>query len=270
MNNKYSKYFFRFRFLLKYKLAKKYNNSKPIYKILKYIFLDPELDTFSYNQVNSIEIAENLTNFFGISPEKLKYYFDEFDLIQSELRKELFLSVLWRLLFMKRKILFGRNINEYVIVRSLKPNLVIELGIKYGLSSLVIAKALDRNKNEGFPGNLICVDIDPESGLFLSKIDQTIAKFIIEDSIKFLEKSNLSGDIYIISDSMPGSFHIKKELQIALSKNINNLVFQFNSSWGVDVFERHFNQIELIQKTDHPIYAGRNVKLAKFANLNTI
>lgn len=268
MNNKYTKYLVRFRFLLKFRLTMKYSNKdQSLSDKLKYIFLDPEIDTFSYNQINNNEMIDKLSDFLGVPFNQLKTYYREFSAIQAELQRDLFFHTLLRILYMKIKPIFGRNINEYVIVRSLKPNRVVELGIKFGLSSLVIAKALERNRVEGYPGKLSCVDIDPKSGLFLSKINSQFADFSIMNSIEYLEKEDLGEVNFVISDSMPGASHIRNELELAISKSTNKLVFQYNSSWAEDVFEKHFIQIELVQKTDHPIYSGRNVQLAKFTNL---
>jgi hypothetical protein len=52
----------------------------------------------------------------------------------------------------------------YAVVRALKPQLIVETGIKQGLGSLVLLAALERNAGEGGSGRLISFDIDPFSG----------------------------------------------------------------------------------------------------------
>ncbi len=65
---------------------------------------------------------------------------------------------------MKRRLPLGRNLGWYAVVRACKPSLVVETGIKHGLGSLTLLRALKRNEEEGHPGRLISFDTDPGSG----------------------------------------------------------------------------------------------------------
>ncbi|MGU9956682.1 MAG: hypothetical protein ACNYPI_03275 [Arenicellales bacterium WSBS_2016_MAG_OTU3] len=48
--------------------------------------------------------------------------------------------------------------------KSTKPKTVIETGIDKGMGSVVLASALLRNIEEGFPGEYFGTDINPDAG----------------------------------------------------------------------------------------------------------
>jgi hypothetical protein len=58
----------------------------------------------------------------------------------------------------------GRRLLYYALVRALKPRRVFEAGTASGLGTCVLAQALERNRAEGHPGEVISVDLNPSSG----------------------------------------------------------------------------------------------------------
>jgi predicted O-methyltransferase YrrM len=60
--------------------------------------------------------------------------------------------------------MLGRRIVWYAAARVARPRIAVETGTHDGLGSSVIARALQRNEEEGDPGRLLTFDIDPETG----------------------------------------------------------------------------------------------------------
>lgn len=58
----------------------------------------------------------------------------------------------------------GRRAAWYAAVRTVRPAVAIETGTHDGLGAAVIARALQRNAAEGYPGRLLSFDIDRDSG----------------------------------------------------------------------------------------------------------
>lgn len=54
--------------------------------------------------------------------------------------------------------------SAYLIARLAKPRLIVETGIRSGLGSMLILRALQRNAAEGAPGELVSVDVAPNAG----------------------------------------------------------------------------------------------------------
>lgn len=63
-----------------------------------------------------------------------------------------------------RSVRYGRRIGWYALLRALRPAHVVESGVDKGLGSCVVAAALLRNAEDGSPGRLTALDINPEAG----------------------------------------------------------------------------------------------------------
>jgi len=59
---------------------------------------------------------------------------------------------------------YGRRIGWYVLVRLLRPRVVVESGVDKGLGACVLATALARNAAEGHPGLYTGIDPNPAAG----------------------------------------------------------------------------------------------------------
>lgn len=64
--------------------------------------------------------------------------------------------------------MWGRRMGWYALTRALKPRLVVETGVHYGLGALAFTSALMRNAAEGRPGRYIGLEILPEFGWLLA------------------------------------------------------------------------------------------------------
>lgn len=258
------KYFSRLRIDIKLKYLIKSNKKGQLIRKLRFLFIDPEVDTFSYNQINTGEISQILSDFLEIEIRKIHQYYREGESLQRKFYKICWKKTLPRILFMKLFPKIGRNLNEYVCIRAIKPAHVIELGSKYGLGSWLIREAMIRNISEGFPCEVYSVDVDFESGVFLSLPSLGTIEKIFDKSIDFLKYKKLKGVSFIISDTIPDKDYISRELELSLQSGASEIYFQYNAKWAQDVLA-HASKVSLIsQKSDHPCYEGRDVYLGHF------
>lgn len=113
---------------------------------------------------------------------------------------------------------YGCRIGWYALVRILKPALVVETGVDKGLGSLVIAAALLRNAQEGSPGRLTAIDIDPTAGeLARIRPYSSVIDLVISDSHKALRELDGPIDIFL-HDSNHSEEHERAEVEIMRPK----------------------------------------------------
>lgn len=100
---------------------------------------------------------------------------------------------------------FGRRVAWYAFVRALKPKVVVETGVDKGLGSCVLASALMKNEQEGYPGSYFGTDINPRAGYLLCGKYRQYGEILYGDSITSLSKFNQTIDLFINdSDHSPG------------------------------------------------------------------
>jgi Methyltransferase domain len=151
----------RLRWLRKAQIARSYGARDPRV-VLPFVLLDPEVDTFTYELANEDELIGLTAQALGAPPARVTALFAE---ARSDpaLTRDLARRVRWRFDF-KRRVLFGRRYAWYAIARELRPALIVETGIKDGLGSVLLLRALERNAAEGAPGELISFDLYPDKG----------------------------------------------------------------------------------------------------------
>lgn len=154
----------RLRWVRKARLARGYGASlrDDPRTVLGFVLLDPEVDTFTYALDNEDELVDVTARALGVAPKRVAALFDEArddPVLGAELNRR----VRWRFDF-KRRVLFGRRYAWYAIARELKPAVIVETGIKDGLGSVLLLRALERNAQEGSPGRLISFDLYPDKG----------------------------------------------------------------------------------------------------------
>jgi hypothetical protein len=92
-----------------------------------------------------------------------------------------------------KEVRFGRRMGWYALVRTMRPRLVVETGVDKGLGSVVIAAALMKNVEEGHPGKLIGIDINPCAGYLLRDPYARHGEIVFHDSLATLR--NLTGEV---------------------------------------------------------------------------
>jgi predicted O-methyltransferase YrrM len=137
-------------------------------------------------------------------------------------------------------IRFGRRLLYYVIVRAIKPRLVVEAGTDKGLGACVIAAALQRNQSEGAPGRLYALDVREDRGYLLGSRFLDVAELRYVDSVKFLDTLDASIDFFI-HDTTPQVEH--ERLQFAAVERRLGPGAIAMSSWYTEAF------VEFVHRT---------------------
>jgi Methyltransferase domain len=152
----------RFRWQTKYELMRRFDMDVGLRRRLAYVLFDPEIASFSYELENEPEVISGLAAALGHPEAELAAYAAE-TRCDSELNESLTRHLRWRF-DTKRRLPLGNRLPWYVLVRAVKPLLVVETGIYHGLGSLALLRALERNTQEGSPGELMSFDTLQDAG----------------------------------------------------------------------------------------------------------
>ncbi|WP_445151318.1 class I SAM-dependent methyltransferase [Baekduia sp. Peel2402] len=130
--------------------------------LTKYVLFDPEFDNFTYELANVDELVATLAPITGVDETALRGYYEEIR-TDPALTDELARRLRWRL-DVKTRPPLGRRYSWYMLARALKPQLIVESGTQDGLGALALLRALERNADEGRPGELLSVDLLATAG----------------------------------------------------------------------------------------------------------
>jgi predicted O-methyltransferase YrrM len=164
-----------------------------------WLFRSRENANFTYALTERCQIyfAAGLSALLGQAPETFRKYMDE---IQQDADFKRHISNLHREHPLKYRTdpepNVGRRMVWYAIVRTIKPELVVETGVDQGLGAVVLCAALARNAAEGHPGQYLGTDIDPQAGYFLRGEYAKFGKVLYGDSLKSLQTLN-NIDVFI-------------------------------------------------------------------------
>lgn len=114
-----------------------------------------------------------------------------------------------------REVRYGRRMGWYAMVRLTKPAHVVETGVDKGLGTCVLAAALLRNAEEGHPGRVTAIDINPEAGyLVRSGPWADVVDLVYGDSIRTLAQLDRPVDLFL-HDSDHTLAHERAEFRAA-------------------------------------------------------
>lgn len=256
----------RFWWRYKFRLFKAQHQAREMnIKSLNYILFSPELDTFTYEIENKLEIESGIVEFLGLQ-SKSNSWAREFSLIKYE--SETIFQRAIHVSHSKFAPKVGRHFVTFALTRGFMPSLVIESGIKHGLGSHVLSRAIQLNSqiNSSQKAKYLGIDIYPKSG-HLCRYDQNICR-VTGDSISHLkhliEANEQFQKILFISDSIPGN-QIVEELNLVLRLVQSEILFIYNKDWEKDIIiPKGFsllNQTTVSEKTNHPVCSGRVVRI---------
>ncbi len=129
---------------------------------------------------------------------------------------------------------YGRRILWYVLVRVIKPEVVIESGIHNGLGTCVLSAAIMRNNAEGSKGRLYAIDINPKAGVLVQSPYKDVVKLTIQDSLDYLKKFEGPIDLFI-HDSDHSADHESEEYRIITDKLSSKSVVVSDNAHATDV-----------------------------------
>jgi predicted O-methyltransferase YrrM len=152
----------RLRWLTKYRLMRSFHARVGLNRRLGYVLLDPETESFSFELENEPQLLAGLADALDRPEPELAAYAAETH-SDPELGARLTHHIRWQF-DVKHHLPLGNRLAWYVLARAMKPKLVVETGIYQGLGSLALLRALERNRQEGIPGELMSFDLNSHAG----------------------------------------------------------------------------------------------------------
>jgi len=146
-----------------------------------------EFSNFYYDLTpkNRMELASLIAAFFDTNIHDVLEYFKEVDsdpVLNTKL--EDFKSNSPQL--KDSSMLIGRRLGWYAIARIIKPAVVVETGVHHGVGALVLSRALQLNRSEGFKGAYFGTDIDLNAGFLIKDFLSENCSVLYGDSIESL------------------------------------------------------------------------------------
>jgi Methyltransferase domain len=157
----------RLRWWTKYQLTRTFQTTIGWRTRAAYVLFDPEIESFSYRLENEAEAIHSLAAALGRPVDELSAYAAE-TRTDPELNQLLTQHLRWRL-DVKHRPPLGNRLAWYVIVRAIKPRLIVETGVYLGLGSLTLLRALERNAEEEHYGELMSFDTIASTGSVVRK-----------------------------------------------------------------------------------------------------
>jgi len=155
----------------------------------------------------------------------------------------------------------------------LKPSLIVESGIKHGLGTAVLLRALEHNSAAGHHGQLLSIDPDPEAGWLVDADANPNWELVRETSEKALPEALFGRPVeMLISDSLPDRQVVEWELTAALSSGSQRTLVVANHHWNDAVRiaatarGASFGVVREVP-AGHP-YPGRGIDMAYFTQGN--
>jgi predicted O-methyltransferase YrrM len=116
-----------------------------------------------------------------------------------------------------REVRFGRRAGWYALVRAMGPRHVVETGVDKGLGTAVLAAALLCNTEEGRPGRITAIDINPEAGYLVREGRYaSVVDLVYQDSLTAIAALDRSIDVFV-HDSDHSKAHERREFTTAES-----------------------------------------------------
>ena len=215
--------------------ATKYFNKK-YFEILRWVINSKEDTNYTYDLTdqNLKELYKLLESIFNINYSQIEKYSNE--LLNNETLKT-YLSTKIKSSnfknFADKEIKYSRRIGWYIIARIIKPKLIIETGVDKGMGSVILAEAIIKNKLEGYKGEYLGTDINPDAGYLFDDIYSENGKILYGDSIESLKTIDKKIDLFI-NDSDHSSIYEGKEYKTILNKLSANSVILGDNSHKTD------------------------------------
>ena len=250
-------------------VASKYFNKKYL-KIFKWAIKSNENTNYTYklskkNQLELIKIFEII--FKNSTFEQIKFFLEELEYdkeIRDHIRDSIYESNLKE--YADSIIEFSRRLGWYICVRILKPRVIVETGVDKGLGSVVLIRALMKNKKEGFSGYYYGTDINPKAGYLLNGDYKKFGQILFGDSIKSLDSFEKKIDLFI-NDSDHSAEYEYMEYMAIKDKLSNNAIILGDNSHSTDKLvqfsiENNRNYILFREEPNDHWYPGAGIGIS--------
>lgn len=171
---------------------------------LRYLVAGDETSNFTYEIANRDELARVIAGALGAETAEIRSLIAEAD-ADVDLRRRL-----------QGRAKFGRRLGWYAALRWSKPELAVETGTADGLGTALLARAIERNLDEGARGRLLSFDVVPTAGRLLDDHLRQFVTVIVGDAVEALPRALSGGRIgYFVHDSLHTYDHERAELELA-------------------------------------------------------
>jgi hypothetical protein len=172
---------------------------------LRYLVTGDETSNFTYEIANREELADVVAGALGAPPAEIRSLIAEADADVGLSRR------------LGSHTLFGRRLGWYAALRWSKPELAVETGTADGLGTVLLARAIERNLEEGVQSRLLSFDVVPTAGRLLDDHLRQFVTLIVGDAVETLPRALGGGRIgYFVHDSLHTYEHERAELELAI------------------------------------------------------
>jgi len=194
--------------------------------------------TYDLTDLNKTYLASYVAVITGHNVEEIEKYFRELE-SDDKLRKTLEERALANPDRHNSDVepRYGRRLGWYALVRVTRPRVLVETGVDRGLGTVVLAAAMMRNTEEGFPGMVYATDIVPTCGHLLGESYKRYCKIILGDSVESLRKFSEPVDVFIHDSDHRPEYEWAEFLAIEPRLHAGSIVMSDNSQQTSKMFE---------------------------------
>jgi len=132
---------------------------------------------------------------------------------------------------------YGRRLGWYALTRLTKPRVLVETGVDRGLGTAVLAAAMLRNAEEGFPGMVYATDIVASCGHLLAEPYTRCCRIVLGDSVETLKKLPEAVDVFIHDSDHRPEYEWAEFLAVEPRLHPGSIVMSDNSQQSSKMFE---------------------------------
>lgn len=229
---------------------------RPVRKVLPWLIESREYTNWSYNttKVNQLILCAFVHEISRCQMPQIFSYLDEItqdiDVVKF-VRERALLSD--RRSSQDETFRPGRRLAQYLLVRALRPRLVVEAGVDKGLGAMIICRALARNRAEGAPGDFLGFELNRSQAcdLYVSCPWKT-GLLRWGDSTELLLQSDTQIDLFF-HETTPEPTHVSSQIAALERRMASPSVLL--SPWVVEPLARYSvsRGLRLLTHQDEPI-----------------
>ncbi|HEU5108426.1 MAG TPA: class I SAM-dependent methyltransferase [Micromonosporaceae bacterium] len=208
----------------------------------RWLFTSREHHNYTYEltKLSREHLAWFVSVVCGVPVKQVRGYFDELagdDALRGHIERATAASA--RRGLADKQVRYARRMGWYAIARAARPGHVVETGVDKGLGTCVLAAALLRNADEGAPGRVTSLDINPEAG-YLAKAEpwSGVVDLVIGDSIASIGALDRPVDLFL-HDSDHSSAHERNEFDAVEPKLAPGALLLTDNVTVTNVLGRH-------------------------------
>ena len=226
-----------------------------------------EIINWTYELENEDEVLAAVADVVGADPLAMKLYRDELR-ADSKLFDEIE-TLLKPVPRRDPEVRYGYRIMHYCLVRVMKPETVVELGVHDGLGAAVVLRALEKNTWEGRPGLLLGFDQYEESGWLIPEWLKVGMDIHIGDATVLLDQVLPEHGVdFLIQDIGPGIDTETKMFESALRYSKGPLILrgEMDDSENVGAFAGRYGgrYVSVQERPKDHFWKGTKIGFAVF------